>query len=79
MILSLGLARNPRLKIVLHGERRVCNRYAEDRGTSLGHFNTWIYNKCWCSFFFFGHAMQYARSSPTRDQTHAPCIGNAES
>ena len=44
---DLDLARNPRLKIVLHGERRVCNRYAEGRGTSLGHFNMWIYNKCW--------------------------------
>ena len=47
MILNLGLPRNPGLKIVLHGERRVCNRYAEGRGTSLGHFNMWIYNKCW--------------------------------
>ena len=30
-------------------------------------------------FFFFGHAMQYARSSLTWDQTHAPYIGNVES
>ena len=30
-------------------------------------------------FFLFGHAMQYARSSPTRDQTYAPCIRNVES
>lgn len=46
MILSLGLARNPKLKIVLCGERRVCNRYAEGRETSLSHVFTWVYSKC---------------------------------
>ena len=31
-------------------------------------------------FFFFGHTMSmWDLSSPTRDQTHAPCIGSAES
>lgn len=46
MVLSLGLARNPKPKIVLHRERRGCNMYAEGRETRLSHIYIWVYSKC---------------------------------
>ena len=82
MILSLVLARNPRLKTILHGEKKefvTGMLRAEEQVLVIFICGYTISVGVFFFFFFFGHAMQYARSSPTRDQTHAPYIGNVES
>lgn len=44
--MSLSLARNPKLKIVFNGKKRVHNMYDESRETSLSYIYICEYSKC---------------------------------